>query len=379
MGIDQSTSSAHFLEQFLEQGFSLRIPESGEFCKGTIVSITDDAVLIDIGAKSEGVLDRREVEQLSPKLQKQFVEGNEITVVVVTPEGRNGEIVLSVERALAESDWLLAEELLASGEPFDCEISGYNKGGLLGRLGSLRAFIPMSHVEPAPSHLETSAYLQEFVGQELPVQVLDVDRTRNRLILTARETMRKLRDQQRQAAFLSIEEGATYTGPIVNIEDFGLFVDLGGVQGLVHLSEVSWQRIDNLHSEFQVGDDIEVFVLQVDSDRERISLSVKRLHADPWEDINQYYRTGQLVEVEITKIVHFGAFARLLGEFELEGLIHISELSDGHIKHPHEVVKPDTQVVARIIRIDTDKRQIGLSLKQVTSNAFKDQDLENLP
>ena len=168
------------------------------------------------------------------------------------------------------------------------------------------------------------------------------------------------------------------TGPIVNIEDFGLFVDLGGVQGLVHLSEVSWQRIDNLRNEFDVGDEIEVYILQVDSKRERISLSIKRLKADPWEDISRYYQNGQLVEVEITKIVHFGAFARLLGEFELEGLIHISELADGHIKHPHEVVQANQKVNARIIRIDTDKRQIGLSLKQVASEAYKDQDLKNL-
>ncbi|MDJ0753182.1 MAG: S1 RNA-binding domain-containing protein [Ardenticatenaceae bacterium] len=373
MEVEQTKDLSLFLDQLSEYDFSLRIPEAGELYTGTVVSKTNDAILVDIGAKSEGMIDRREIEQLSPEQKNDLAEGNEIKVVVITPEDRNGNIILSYTKAMEDVDWVRAEELLESGEVFSSEVIGFNRGGLLARLGTLRAFIPVSHVGFS---VEDSTEFEKLIGDQLPVKVLEVNRNKRRLILSARETMQKQRAEKKREALSTLTEGDKIKGPIVNIESFGLFVDLDGIQGLVHLSEVSWQRIDNLKKHFQQGQEVEVLILQIDEEKARVSLSMKRLEVDPWDEIEKYYRIGQLIEVSITKVVPFGAFARLNGEFELEGLIHISELADHHVQHPHEVIKANDTMVVRIIKINNDKRQIGLSLKQVSSSEFIDVDLE---
>lgn len=372
MEVEQTTESSLFLDQLSEYDFSLRIPEAGELCEGTVVSHANDVILVDIGAKSEGIIDRRELDQLSDEQKADLAEGNEVKVVVVTPEDRSGNIILSYSKAMEDVDWVRAEELLEASEVFKSEIIGYNRGGLLARLGTLRAFIPVSHIGLS---LDDNSEFENMVGQEIPVKVLEVNRNKRRLILSARETLQQQRQARKREALAQLEEGEVKTGPIVNIESFGLFVDLEGIQGLVHLSEVSWQRIDNLKKHFHVGQNVEVMILQIDDVKERVSLSMKRLEVDPWDEIEKYYTNGQLIEVTITKVVPFGAFARLNGDFELEGLIHISELADHHVQHPHEIISANTNTIVRIIKIDSDKRQIGLSIKQVSSDEYIDVDL----
>jgi small subunit ribosomal protein S1 len=368
---EQATNPMEFL---LDQDFELKIPTTGETCTGFVVAHTANEILVDIGAKSEGIIPSRELESLDPAVLPKLAVGNEIPVYVVSSSDRDGQIILSYAQALSEEGWLIARKLNESQELFECEITGYNKGGLLTHINHVRAFIPSSQLGLS-SRNTTAEQLEEFVGQTLQTKVIEVDQSRNRLILSARAAARRIREAQRNRMLDDLKEGDICEGKVVNVEDFGAFVDIGGLQGLVHLSELSWQRISTPYELIKVGDKVEVYVLSVDLKRQRVALSLKRLQPDPWEEICAQYQEGQLVEVVITKLEKYGAFARLNDEHGLEGLIHISELAQDRVNQPTEVVHVDDVLTARVIRIDSKRRQLGLSLKQVTSGKFMEMDL----
>jgi small subunit ribosomal protein S1 len=216
---------------------------------------------------------------------------------------------------------------------------------------------------------------RSLVGQSLFAKVIEVDRERNRLILSEQAASKEVRQAKRAERLSAIREGEVFEGRVVNLADFGVFVDIGGIEGLVHVSELSWKRINSPTEILKKGDKVSVCVLGVDNERQRIALSIKRLQPDPWTMIDSLYQVGQLVEAEITRLTKFGAFARLSDEYELEGLIHISEMSEERVDHPRAVVKPSDRVMVRIIRIDPEQRQLGLSLKQVSSEKFLEADL----
>jgi small subunit ribosomal protein S1 len=329
-------------------------------------------LLVDIGFKSEGVVAGREMERISDEIQTLRI-GDEIPVYIMR-EDKDGNLMLSVSRALAEKDWERAEGLMTSQSIFDGIVESFNRGGVIIKLGHVRGFVPASQMSSAvpdfSSGAENEVELPEgddrwslLVGESLKLKVIDVDRKRNRLILSERLAMRDWRRQQKEQLLESLKEGDSCEGVISNIADFGAFVDLGGADGLIHLSELSWNRVNHPNEVVRVGDRVKVQVLSVDLDRKRIGLSMRRLMPEPWEIINEYYEVGQIVRGRITKLVNFGAFARL-DENGVEGLIHISELSDQRVAHPREVVKEGEEYDLRIIRIDTDKRRMGLSLKQ---------------
>jgi small subunit ribosomal protein S1 len=284
-----------------------------------------------------------------------------------------------VTRALEEQDWRDAIDLMESQDVFESAIVGFNKGGVIVRLGQLRGFVPLSQLNLARGLGRdadaVNQALRPLVGKPVFVKVIEVSRERNRLILSERAAAREARASRRANMLDKLDVGETRTGRVVNLADFGAFVDIGGVEGLVHLSELSWRRVGKPGDVVQVGDEVEVYVLNVDEDKQRVALSMKRLMPDPWDNIDELYQEGQLVEASVTKLVKFGAFASLNDDYGLEGLIHISELSDEHVKFPADVVKKGQTVTARIIRIDADQRQIGLSLKQVTSDAFMEFDM----
>ena len=343
-------------------------PQSGEIRQGVIVDKRSNELLVDIGFKSEGIVNSREIERLGDTVLSLGI-GDEIPVYVIR-EDREGNVLLSVSRALAEKDWERAEELMESQDIFDGTVAACNRGGVIVKLGQVRGFVPASQL----SSTSQSQSIEEdesgsddrwsnLMGNPLKLKVIDIDRNRNRLILSERLAMREWRRQQKEQLLESLKEGDVYDGVISSIADFGAFVDLGGADGLIHLSELSWNRVSHPSEVVAVGEKVKVQILSVDLERRRIGLSLRRLQPQPWDLVDDLYEVGQIVTGRITKLVNFGAFARL-DDSGVEGLIHISELSNQRVNHPKEVVAEGEEHQLRIIRIDTDKQRMGLSLKQ---------------
>jgi small subunit ribosomal protein S1 len=374
-------SDEHPMGALLESAsYELEIPKRGEIRKGTIARITETDVLVDVGAKSEGVIPSRELEKLPEEQRAELTIGQEIDVYVVHSGGRNGTLILSLSRAEEELDWREAEKLLDSQELYEGIVAGYNKGGLIIKLGRLRGFVPASQVSISRRRRAQGDTPDKrwgkMVDEPIFAKVIEVDRRRNRLILSERAGAREARDTLKERLISELKPGEIRTGHVINLADFGAFVDIGGADGLVHLSEISWKRIAHPRDLLKVGQKVEVKVLGVDLDRKRISLSLRELEDDPWNNIVEQYQEGQLVEGTITKLTKFGAFASMLGTevYDIEGLIHISELADGRIEDPREVVQEGQTLNLRIIKIDRKRRRIGLSVKRVDSSEYAEQD-----
>jgi small subunit ribosomal protein S1 len=381
----------HPMEALLQaEAYELKTPKRGEIKTGTIARVTDSDILVDIGAKSEGVIPSRELEQLSEEQREEMVVGKEVDVYIVRTAGRDGSMLLSISRASEETDWKEVEELQESREIYEGTISGYNKGGLIVKFGHLRGFIPASQVSISRrrrSEGETpDQRWGEMVGEPIVAKVIEVDRRRNRLILSERAASRESRDALKEKLITELEPGEERTGTVISLADFGVFVDIGGADGLVHISELSWRRVSHPKDLVKVGEEVQVKILGVDPDRKRISLSMRELEPNPWNEIMEGFQEGQLVEGTITKLTKFGAFASLAGaeEFEIEGLIHISELSDQRVEHPREVVQEgqiltllvqEGQILTlRLIKIDGERKRLGLSLKKVASPEYAEID-----
>lgn len=371
----------HPMDAYLEgQSYGMDMPRRGEVRTGTIARIANNDILVDIGAKSEGVIPGRELEQLSPAERAELTVGEKITVYVLQSGERDGNILLSLVRAEEEHDWLEAERLQQTQEIYEGVIAGYNKGGLIVKLGRLRGFIPASQVSLSRRRRaegETpDKRWAKMVGEPIVAKVVEVDRRRNRLILSERAAAREAREALKQRLIRDLKPGEVRAGHVISLADFGAFVDIGGADGLVHLSEISWKRLNHPSEMLKVGQKVQVKVLGVDPERKRISLSMRELEQDPWLAIASRFGVGQLVEGTITKLTKFGAFASLGGEegYEVEGLIHISELSDRRIEHPREVVKEGDRLRMRVIKVEPERRRIGLSLKRVASAEYAEVD-----
>lgn len=275
-----------------------------------------------------------------------------------------------------ERAWQLAQTSFENDEILGLEVMGYNRGGLLVQLNELQGFAPASLLVNSPNHLENGERMAELasrVGDVLPLKIIDLDKDRNRLILSERETMS---NEEREARLLAkLCAGDTRRGRVTNLCSFGAFVDLGGVEGLIHISEMSWGRVRHSSDVLQSGDEVEVYVINVNRKERKIGLSLKRLQPDPWTTVEERYQVGQLVEGTITNVVSFGAFTRV--EEGLEGLIHISELAEGNFLHPRNVVKEGDVVTALIINIDSAKHRLGLSLRQAGEEQGEESDLRS--
>jgi small subunit ribosomal protein S1 len=382
----EAAGESHPMQGLLDESFPMKEIRRGEVLVGTVVQITPHQIIVDVGSKSEGIIAGKELERLPRDVLAELKVGDEVTTFVVSPEDGDGNIVLSLSRAQAERDWHEAEELFKTQTVFEGQVAGFNKGGLIVKVGKVRGFVPASQLVSAPGgrpeapegeggeESKPDKLFQPLVGKKLQLKVIEMDRARNRLILSERAAMRDWRKVQKEKLLSELHEGMQLKGRVISLADFGAFVDLGGADGLVHLSEISWKRVNHPREILKVGQEVEVEVLNVDHDRKRIGLSLKRMEADPWSTIETRYKIGQLVEGTITKLAKFGAFARIKGDDEIEGLIHISELSDGRINHPKEVVKEGQVVTLRIIRIDPDKRRLGLSLKRVDQAEYAESD-----
>ena len=352
----------------------------GQIYHGVIVKTTPIAVYVDLGDGDEGVVPGRELELMTRKMLESLTAGAEVDVYVVNPRNHRGEIVLSINHALEELDWREAEEFAKSKSLYDALIGGYNKGGLIVRFGRLRGFVPQSQLADERIQKMTGDTPEEryspMINQPIGVKVMEVNRSRNRLILSERVAMREVRQRRKEALIEELTLGEIRAGTVVSLENFGVFVDIGGAEGLVHLTELDWGHITHPRQAVAVGDKVEVEVISINPEAKRIGLSRRRILRDPWDEIATSMRRGQLVRGRVTKLTKFGAFARLVDHQTVEGLIHISELSRERVSHPREVVKRGDELVLRIVKIDIKERRLGLSLKSVNSTEYLDLDWE---
>lgn len=373
-----SGNSSHPMDFLLDE--ELNLPSAGEIRTGWVVTQRSNEILVDINAKSEGLIDSREVSSLGPDALAYLAVGNEVLVYVVNPEDSNGNIILSYTKAKEEEDWVNAIALMESQEVVECSVVGFNRGGILVDVGLVRGFVPNSQLRRdrrirRDDQTEMQRAMQSMIGETIRAKIIEVNRERNRLILSEIAATKEIREAQKAKILSTLSVGDVFDGRVVNLANFGAFVDIGGIEGLVHLSELSWKRVSKPSDVLQVGEEVKVSVLKIDNERQRIALSIKRLEADPWTLIDDSYQVGQLVEATITRLTKFGAFARLNDNNELEGLIHISEMAEDRVEHPSDVVSVDDNVMVRIIRVDSEQRQLGLSLKQVSSEKFLEADL----
>lgn len=354
-----------------DEGLAVRGIRRGDIVEGTVVGLSRDGLLLDVGTKSEGLVPLNEMHSLGPEGPQRFRPGDKTLAWVLQPETREGQILLSIDRARGEQGWRTLQDLMEQGESFEADVVGHNRGGLIVNAEGLPGFVPLSQVASIRTERgdqeRIEASLASLEGKRLRLKVLELNRRRNRIILSERAAEQEWRSQQKDRLLAELKEGDIRKGRITSIRDFGIFVDLGGADGLVHLSEISWDRSKSPQELFRLGDEIDVYVLRVDPDTKRIALSIRRAQADQWGELIDHYQVGQIVTGQVTKLADFGAFARVEGP--LEGLIHVSELTDRRISHPREVVKEGDILPLKIVRIERDRHRLGLSLKQARSEA----------
>jgi small subunit ribosomal protein S1 len=330
----------------------------GEVVNGTVVRVDKDEVLVDIGYKSEGVIPVSELSiRRSVNPADEVTVGDEIAALVMTKEDAEGRLILSKKRARFEIAWKAIEQAHEQGEPVTGRVIEVVKGGLILDLG-VRGFLPASLVD-----IRRVQDLDEFLGQELRCKVIELNRSRNNVVLSRRAVLEEERKADRQRILDGLNPGDVVKGTISNIVDFGAFVDLDGMDGLIHISELSWSHVNHPSEVLEIGQEVEVKVLDIDRDRQRISLGLKQTQADPWQQVLESYNEGDVVSGKVTKVVTFGAFVEILPG--VEGLVHISELAQHHVENPREVVSQGDTVNVRILEVDAERRRLSLSLKRV--------------
>lgn len=355
--------------------------QRGDLLNGTIVETTPVQVKVELGEGEVGIIPARELEKMSRQMLDDLKVGAQITVYVVNPSDHEGRTLLSYNRALEELDWQEAEKYRQSQDPYEGKVAGYNKGGLIVRFGRLRGFVPRSQIseDRLGNEDEGSPDVRygRSVNEPIIVKVTEVDRQRNRLILSERAALRETREKRKEELISRLHVGQVVTGRVVSLEEFGAFVDIGGAEGLVHTTEITWKHINRPEEVLHKGQEVKVEVISIDAERKRIGLSMKRQEIDPWDEVATTYEVGQLVKGTVTKLTKFGAFARLVDAPDIEGLIHISELSEQRVNHPKEVVKEGERLTLRVVKVDVKNRRLGLSLKRVSSAEYLDRDMQD--
>src|SRR3954451_11396411 len=332
--------------------------EEGDVVTGKVVRIDKDEVLVDIGYKSEGVIPSGELSiRKSVDTSEEVEIGEEVDALVLTKEDQDGRLILSKKRARFERAWRRIEPAAESGEPVIGAVIEVVKGGLIIDLG-VRGFLPASLVD-----IRRVQNLDEFLGQKIPCKVIELNRSRNNVVLSRRAVLEEERKEVRQQILDRLQPGQVVEGAISNIVDFGAFVDLDGIDGLIHISELSWSHVNHPSEILNIGDVVPVKVLDIDRDRQRISLGLKQTQEDPWQRVMDTYNVGDVLEGTVTKVVSFGAFVEILDG--VEGLVHISEFAQHHVENPREIVNQGDTVRFKILEIDSDRRRLSLSAKRV--------------
>jgi small subunit ribosomal protein S1 len=356
------------MERWLTEEYVYKPPRPGDIRQGEILKVNERGYVVDLGLKRDGFIPRTDVELLGEETSSSLEPGQVVKARVVRLEDAEGNLLLSLYQARFEKDWTKARDLLESGEVWCGEAVDYNRGGLLVQFENLRGFVPGSHLwkklgkDVPPEQRE--ARLEVYVGKELQLKVIEVNRDRRRLVLSERLAQQQVRDHSRERLMNELVEGQVAQGIVSGLRPFGAFVDLGGADGLIHISELAWRRVRHPDEVLQVGDEIDVYVLRLDHERKRIGLSLKRLQPDPWTLVDETYTIDQLVSGTVTNVVDFGAFVAL--DLGVEGLVHADDLADPPPSHSRDIVQRGDELVLRILRIDSFRERIGLGLKQVS-------------
>jgi len=367
MSFDESEKEVSEFQQLLESSFNYVPPRRGEIRNAIILQIDEREIIVDMGTKRDGIVPAQDIERLDPRFRDTLKVGMEVPVYVLNPRDQDDNLIVSINMGLQQYDWEKARELLTSEEVVNVVVTGHNRGGILVHWNRLEGFIPSSHLISMNLSGERRDTWDDLRDKELVVKVIEVDQDRRRLIFSEREAQKEWRAQQKARLLSELREGDRVKGTVTGLRDFGAFVNLGGADGLIHVSELAWHRVDHPRDVLKVGEEIEVYVLNLDRDSNRIALSRKRLLNDPWEDAAQRYHEGQLVEGTVTNVVDFGAFVAL--DDGLEGLLHLSEMGDGSLKEPHSYVKKGDRLSLRISHLEPEKRRVGFTQRWGTDAA----------
>jgi len=349
----------------LEASFAEKEPERGEIISGTVLAVDKQGLIVDIGLGRDGIVLRQDLERIDASIQ--FLKGDEIDVMIIRSEDEDGNLVLSVSQARQSEDWRNAEKLMEGEEVWEGIVTEANRGGLIVPFGNLRGFVPASHVVGLSRGLsedDRKNQMSNLVGQRVMLKVIEVNWKRRRLVFSQRDAQRERREARKEVLLDKLAEGEIRKGVVSGLRDFGAFVDLGGADGLIHISELAWHRVKHPREVLNVGDEVTVYVLRLDEEGKRIGLSLKRLQKNPWDIIEEIYHVGQLVEGKVSRVAQFGAFVSL--DPGIEALLHISQMAEPQPEHPSLVVHEGQRLLMRVISIEPDKQRLGLSLKEVT-------------
>lgn len=348
---------ASMLESSFDYSYSP--PRRGEIRTATILQIEEREIIVDLGAKQDGIVTHQDIERMDDSFHQSLKVGEDVPVYVLNPRDPNGNLIVSINMGLQRYDWEKAGKLLNTDEVVQVTVTGFNKGGVLVRWNRLEGFIPSSHLASIAAAADRREAMANLTGEELGVKVIEVDQDRRRLIFSEREAQREWRQQQKARLLSELDEGDVVDGTVTGLRDFGAFVNIGGADGLIHVSELAWHRVDHPRDILKVGDKIKVYVLNLDRETNRIALSRKRLLSDPWDNAQDRYHEGQLVEGTVTNVVDFGAFVAL--DDGLEGLLHLSEMGDGSLKEPYSYVQKGDRTTLRISHLEPEKRRVGFT------------------
>ena len=334
-------------------------PKRGEIRTAIISHIESREIIVDLNAKHDGIVPTQDLERLDEEFRRSLKVGDEVPVYILSQRSQDENLIVSINMGLQRYDWEKARELLQSEEAVSVVIIGHNRGGVLVKWNRLEGFIPGSHLVSVSYGADRTDAWREMKDKSIGVKVIEVDQDRRRLIFSEREAQREWRAQQKRRLLAELQEGDVVKGTVTGLRDFGAFVNLGGADGLIHVSELAWHRVDHPRDLLSIGQEIDVYILELNYESNRIALSRKRLLNDPWELAGTKYHEGQLVEGVVTNVVEFGAFAAL--DDGLEGLLHLSEMGDGSLKEPFSYVKKGDRLNMRISHLEPDKRRVGFT------------------
>ena len=368
------------MEELLDSIESIKSIHRGDIVEGVVVSSDTDGLIVNIGQKSEALIPVNEMRTLDQNDLQTPEVGDSVTALVVRNESSKSPTILSIDKSLGERGWQDLQDYMDKNSSLEGIITGFNKGGLVVEVLGIQGFVPVSQLvsvprdicksydnqndEIEPSELaEIDKKKKQFLGQKITLKPIEVTRPKNRAILSEREAVKIEREKQKSEIISQLSIGEVRKGNIIGISSFGAFVDLGGADGLVHISELSWNTVKHPEDVVKIGQDVDVYILNIDQENNKIALSIKRLTPEPWDTVSQNYNSGDIVQATITKITNFGAFAKI--EDTVEGLIHISELTKEIISHPNEVVEEGQVLNVKILRIEADRKRIGLSVSKI--------------